>query len=326
MKAEDSTFTPFTSHADHSAVSAEVQPSVSAPRSTMHRTTSSRELRPMTDLKVTSESAAIPPMPVSHTGQPYRWSASVFPLTRPMDLSPTMSSTMGRRPFSASGPPTYAPPPYPPPAFISLTSGFSPIFKTGGIPPAPERRYHPCAAPSLLPPLSPQQHHPPAGFSFSPYSEVPSSSLHYSPSHPRLPPSSRDPYLEPPLRLPPIHQATASPGPSHHAHRLSDPYPATWTSSREWHFREPRSPGPFHRPLSSIFTHSTPHERSATQSGPLDPVPRHLGPVELPSPLNMGQSSLTEDKATTNTSAETEPEDPRPVKRRKMALDDMVNG
>lgn len=290
----------------------------------MHRTTSSRELRPMTDLQSSIEPGVMAPMPVSRGGQPYRWSASVFPLTRPMDLSPTMSSTMDRRPFSASGPPTYATPPYPPPAFIPISSGFTPMFKTGLMPPGLDRRFQPYATPALPPPLSPQPHHLPAGIPSLPYPESPPSSLHHPLSDPRLPPGPREPYLESPLRLPPIHQATASPGTSHHAHRLSDPYPATWTS-REWYSREPRSPGPFFRPIGSIFTHSPPPPRSSSQAGPLDPVPRHPGPVELPSPVTLGQSSSTEERATTKTSAETEPEE-RPVKRRKMALDDMVNG
>lgn len=321
LKADDSSLRSYTTHMDSPAVSAEVQPSIASQRSVMHRATSSRELRPMTDLQGISDPASAAPMQMGRGGQPHRWSASVFPLTRPMDPSPTLQNTVARRPFSASGPPTYATPPYPPPAFVPITSGFHPVPKTGTLSPGMERRYPPYAGPGLPLPTSPQQHHLPAGVHYLPYAEHPSSSIHQPMTDPRLPPGPREPYLESPVRLPPIHQATASPGPPLHAHRLSDPYPTTWTSSRE-----PRSPGLFQRPTSSIFTHSASHQRSSSQTGSLDPIPRHLGPVELPSPVTLGQSPSIDRRATENPSTEAETQEPRPIKRRKMALDDMVNG
>lgn len=326
LKAEDSALRPYTAHMDTPAVSAEAQPAMASQPSVMHRATSSRELRPMTDLHGISDPGSAAPMQMARGGHPHRWSASVFPLTRPMDPSPTMPNTVGRRPFSASGPPTYATPPYPPPAFVSITSGFNPVLKPGPLPPGMERRFPPYTGPALPPPTSPQQHHHPAGIPYLPYAEAPSSSIHQTLSDPRLPPGPREPYLESPLRLPPIHQATASPGPPHHAHRLSDPYPTSWSSSRDGDPREPWSPGIFQRPSSSIFTHTTPHQRSSSQSGPLDHVPRHLGPVELPPPINLAQSPSLESRATAHPGPEAEPQEQRPVKRRKMALDDMVNG
>lgn len=308
-------------------MSAEVQPSVTSQRNVMHRATSSRELRPMTDLQAIGEPGPTATAIQGPRGQPHRWSASVFPLTRPMDPSAPMQTTAGRRPFSASGPPTYAAPPHPPPAFIPITSGFNPVLKTGAMPPGMDRRFPPYAVPALPPPTSPQQHHLPAGLPFLPYAETPSASIHQPKSDPRLPHGSREPYPESPLRLPPIHQATGTPGPPHHAHRLSDPYPATWTSSsREENPRAQRSPATLQRPLDSLFSHSTSHQRSSSHTGPLDPIPRHLGPVELPSPVTLGHSPSMGTRSPAHPSTEAESQEPRPIKRRKMALDDMVNG
>jgi len=325
LKAEDSSLRSYTSHMENPAVSAEVQPSVSSQRTIMHRATSSRELRPMTDLQAIGEPGPVAAAMQIPRGQPHRWSASVFPLTRPMDPSTTMPNTAGRRPFSASGPPTYGAPPHPPPAFMPTTGGFNPVFRVEAIPSGMEHRFPPYPSPALPPPTSPPQHLP-AGVPYLPY-EAPSSTLHQPLGNPRASQGPREAYLESPLRLPPIHQATASPGSAHHhAHRLSDPYPATWTSAREEATRQPRSPGILHRPTSSLFSYSAPHPRLSSQTSPLDPTPRHLGPVELPSPVTIGQSPPTEPRADTQPNTEAEDQEPRPVKRRKMALDDMVNG
>lgn len=325
LKAEDSSLRPYTSHMENTAVSAEVQPSAAPQRNIMHRATSSRELRPMTDLQGIDEPGQVAAAMQMPRGQPHRWSASIFPLTRPIDPS-MMPSPAGRRPFSASGPASYGGPPHPPPAFVPTSSGFSPIFRAGVMPPRMERRFAQFPSPALPPPTSPPQHIP-AGVPYSPY-ETPGHAMHQPMSDPRVPHGARELYLESPLRLPPIHQATASSGPAHHhTHRLSDPYPATWTSAREDANREPRSPGLFHRPTGSIFTYSTPHshQRSSSQTGPLDPIPRHVGPVELPSPITLHQSPPTRARDT-HLSTEAESQEPRPIKRRKMALDDMVNG
>ncbi|CAI7655221.1 unnamed protein product [Penicillium pancosmium] len=293
-------------------VSVETQSSsMAAQRTVLHRATSSRELRPMTDLQAMGEPSPTVATMRMPRNQPHRWSASVFPLTRPMDPSPPMPGNAGRRPFSSSGPASYAAgPPHPPPAFIPMTSGFNPVLNTAAAPPGMDRRYPPYGGPALPPPTSPQQHQP-AGTPYLPYTESPASTVHQPMSDPRMPPGPREPYLESPVRLPPIHQATASPV-SHHAHRLSDPYPATWmnsSSSREEN-REPRSP----------------HQRSISSTGPLDPIPRHLGPIDLPSPIPLGHSPPIPAQHHAPSSTEAETGEPRPVKRRRMALDDMVNG
>lgn len=326
LKAEDSSLRSYSNaHIDNTTMTAEVQPSTGPQRTVMHRGTSSRELRPMTDLQGIGEPvpANVAAMRVPR-GQPQRWSASVFPLTRPMGQSPSMPGAVGRRPFSSSGPPAYAPP-----AFVPIISGFNPVLKPGTMPPGIERRYPPYAGPALPLPTSPPQHHSP-GVHYLPYTEAPTATLHQPLSDPRMPHGPREPYLESPVRLPPIHQATVSPRPPpqpHHAHRLSDPYPTSWSSSGyEDILREPRSPAQLQRPISSAFSLSPSHQRSSSMTGPLDPVPRHLGPVDLPSPSTLSHALPATTRTTTNLTTESENEEPRPIKRRRMALDDMVNG
>ncbi|KAJ5629043.1 hypothetical protein N7490_011271 [Penicillium lividum] len=323
LKAEDSSIRPYTTHADHPAVPAESQ-SVTAHRSTLHRPTSSRELRPMTDLHAIGSPGATAGMRAPR-GQQQRWSASVFPLTRPMDPAATIIHQGVRRPFSSSGAPSD--PSLVHPAFIPMTSGFNPVIQTGTIPPGLDRRYQPYG-PALPPTTSPQQHHH-SGVPF--YAESPSS-LHHTIPDSRIPPGPREPYLESPVRLPPIHQATASPGPPpgmpHHAHRLSDPYPGLWSTGREESRMDPRGP-PAQRPMGSMFAHSPHHghqRSSSSTTGPRDPIPRHLGPIDLSSPVQLAHSPLLGVRtAPSTTESDPDPEQ-RPVKRRKMALDDMVNG
>ncbi|KAJ5933319.1 hypothetical protein N7454_005648 [Penicillium verhagenii] len=336
LKAEDSSIRPYTTHADHPAVPAESQSSMAAHRVTLHRPTSSRELRPMTDLHaMTSPSATTGSR--APRSQQQRWSASVFPLTRPIEPLSTVPNSGVRRPFSSSGAPSDPSSGHPPAAFIPMTSGFNPVIQTGTMAAGLDRRFPTYGGPALPPPTSPPQHHHHSGVPFVPYSESPSGSLHQVIPDPRIQPVPREQYLESPVRLPPIHHATASAGPPlagppppgvpHHAHRLSDPYPGIWKSGREETRRDPRAPISLQRPIGSMFAHSPHHQRSSSSTtGPRDPIPRHLGPIDLSSPVQLGHSPpLGIHPAPSTTESDPEPEQ-RPVKRRKMALDDMVNG
>ncbi|KAJ5712486.1 hypothetical protein N7493_008954 [Penicillium malachiteum] len=347
LKAEDSTLRSYAAHPDHPAAPTDSQSAIpsSSHRSSLHRPTSSRELRPMTDLQAMGSPGSTAAMRAPRVQPQQRWSASsVFPLTRPMDPAVAMPNPAARRPFSSSGPPSY-PPPAPPGAYVPMTSGFNPAIKAGPMPPGMDRRFAPYAGPALPPPTSPPQHHHPPGVQYMPYGESPSGPMHHPMVDPRLAPGPpREPYIESPVRLPPIHQATASPGPPvppvgppppnvpHHAHRLSDPYPTTWTMAREDPLRDPR----VQRPVGSVFSHPHHHHQrsSSSTTASLDPIPRHLGPIDLPSPVQLAHSppvarsvpSAPETKSPPQPpQPQTEPE-PRPVKRRKMALDDMVNG
>lgn len=289
-------------------------------RTTMHRATSSRELRPMTDLQGLDAASGV--------RTPHRWSASVFPLTRPMDPSPTMPGvSSSRRPFSSSGPPSHSVPTHShaPPAYMPMTGAFNPALKINTLQGGMERRFPTyTGVPALPPPSSPQLQHqpPPPGMPFLGYTETPNSAIRPPMSEPRVPLSPRDPYnVESPVRLPPIHQATGAPPPPHHVHRLSDPYPATWTlpGREDNHDARPS----FNRSAGPAFNYSLPHQRSSSiNSATKDPIPRHLGPVELPSPVQMTAGSSPSQPR--NEPNEAESHD-RPIKRRKMALDDMVN-
>lgn len=291
-------------------------------RATMHRTTSSRELRPMTDLQGLGDA-------ISGVRIPHRWSTSVFPLTRPMDPSPTVPGGMIRRPFSSSGPPSHSVPTHPHvPAPYMPMAGFNPVLNINTMS-GRERRLPTYGVPALPTPKSPPQHQsPPIGIPFLPYAETPGHSIR-SANDPRVSLSPRDPYtIESPVRLPPIHQATAGPPPpSHHVHRLSDPYPINWTlPGREDALHDPRA-FPLHRSAGPVFNYSLPPHRSTSiTSATMDPVPRHLGPVELPSPVQMTSGNSPSMARAEPPGTETEVHDNRPIKRRKMALDDMVNG
>lgn len=325
LKAEDSSLRSYTTHLDNPTVPAEAQPTMPPRRNTMHRATSSRELRPMTDLQGLGDTSLI------GLQTPHRWSASVFPLTRPMDPSPTMSGGVSRRPFSSSGPPSHSvhTHPYVPSGYMPITGGFNPALKVNTMPGGMERRFPTYGVPALPPPTSPPQHQPPpVGTPFLPYTETLGNPIRPPISDPRVPLSPRDPYnIESPVRLPPIHQATVGPPPPHHVHRLSDPYPTNWTiSGREDSFDDPRAPS-FHRSAGPAFSYSLPHQRSSSiTSATMDPTPRHIGTKELPSPIQIKSGSSPSIARAEPPSTDAEDQDNRPIKRRKMALDDMVNG
>ncbi|KAF7528158.1 hypothetical protein PCG10_001447 [Penicillium crustosum] len=213
-------------------------------------------------------------------------------------------------------------------------AGFNPVLKVNTISGSMERRFPTYGVPALPPPTSPPQHQPPPiGVPFLPYTETPGNPIRPT-NDPRVSLSPRDPYtIESPVRLPPIHQATAGPPPPppppppHHVHRLSDPYPMNWNlPGREESLHDPRAL-PLHRSAGPAFNYSLPHQRSSSiTSATMDPIPRHLGPVELPSPIQMPSGNSPSMTRTEPLSTEAEGHDSRPIKRRKMALDDMVNG
>ncbi|KAI2706300.1 hypothetical protein CBS147372_211 [Penicillium roqueforti] len=322
LKAEDSSVKSYTTHLDNPAVPAEAQPTMPPRRTAMHRATSSRELRPMTDLQGLGDVS-------SGIRTPHRWSASVFPLTRPMDLSPNVPG-MTRRPFSSSGPPSYSVPTHShvPSPYMPM-AGLNPVLKVNTMSGGMDRRFQTYGVPALPPPTSPPQHQPPpVGMPFLPYTETPGNPIRPTANDSRVSLSPRDPYtVESPVRLPPIHQATAGPPPPHHVHRLSDPYPMNWTlPGREEPLYDPRAL-PLHRSAGPVFNYPLPHQRSSSiTSATMDPIPRHLGPVELPSPIQIASGHSPSLTRAEPPSMEAEGHDNRPIKRRKMALDDMVNG
>ncbi|KAJ5334448.1 hypothetical protein N7452_006851 [Penicillium brevicompactum] len=309
LKAEDSSLRTYTTHLDNPSIPAEAQPTMPPRRTAMHRATSSRELRPMTDLQGLDASSGV--------RTPHRWSASVFPLTRPMNPSPTMPVS-SRRPFSSSGPASHPLPNHPhgPPAYMPMGGVFSPALKVNTIPGNGERRFPTyTGVPALPPPTSPPQH------------QTPSTATRYV--HPSAIPGyhcrleMRITSSPPFAFLLSTRPRPALLPPPHHVHRLSDPYPAPWNLPNREEIHDSRPA--FHRSAGPAFNYTFPHQRSSSiTSATMDPVPRHLGPVELPSPIQVTTGS-SPSLPRTEAPNETEAHD-RPIKRRKMALDDMVNG
>ncbi|KAJ5611306.1 hypothetical protein N7510_008025 [Penicillium lagena] len=292
------------------------QAAANSRRTPTHRATSSREIRPVTDLRELGEVSSPVIGGRAPRDQQHRWSASVFPLTRPMDPAASIPGAAARRPFSSGSaiPPALS---QPPPAFAPMAGGFHPIL-TGNMPAGMERRFPPYIGPALPPPTSPSQHQPSLGVPLLSYSDI-----RPPMGDPRLAHTPREGHIDSPVRLPPIHQATASSSMPHHAHRLSDPYPTTWSlSGREEGLQELRPADQLHRP---IFSHPFSHQRSSSSTaGPVDLTPRHTGTIELPSTAPPGQSPSTGTRIEPS-STEAKSQEPRPFKRRKMALDDMVN-
>lgn len=248
-----------------------------------------------------------------------------------------MPANPGHRRFSSSSSIQSLPAAPPPPGFVSMTGGLSPVFGGGRMPPMMGR--------------------PPSSYTNQPFQSHNTSSPPYqqfyggSPYVSRPPmgesPGSRDPqeqtYLESPIRLPPIFPPIPSAGTSSPpGHRLSDPYPASTSSprSREEYFpqeRRPTIPAPpgLMEPVSphTEITHHHQHHHTLPTAPDfsyphLQPLPRppetitpaHQHSVHLP-------STHARDEPTPQSSgAEAEGgDDGRPTKRRKMALDDMVN-
>lgn len=273
-----------------------------ANRPFLHRPTSSRELRPMTDLQAPNTGAALTPALPSQ-----RWSAS-FPL--PVDPSLSLPGNAPPRRFSASGAAHQVPPGFPPAA-----PGFNPALDTSRMP-----QSHPYAPPDA-PLTSPPHFHHPFAPSTSPYLESSHAPAWPSLPDPSAPRTSRENYLPSPVRLPPI-LPTTNPASGSHAHRLSDPYPAVWSLVREdptqERDRRPRQPSlgqieplSSYRQLHPIGSHDS--IGSGSQSGPIAPR-RESYPAQFP--------PRTEEK---QPDAEADKEEARPAKRRKMALNDMVN-
>ncbi|EPS33028.1 hypothetical protein PDE_07989 [Penicillium oxalicum 114-2] len=339
LKAEDSSLRAAPNAQVESLARQRPEPaSITPPRSVGHRTSSSREIRPTTDLHGTSQRdrPAMTPSTTAPRSQPHRWSASVFPLTRPSDPSASTASPMEQRPASSSsssGPIAYMTPTHPPSTFGPLMNPFNPMSQPGSSVPGPEHSF-PMYSNSVFPlPASPLKHRPAEG-RYMPLTDPRGDRLQQPtqrepPMDSRVLPGIRDRYQESPVRLPPIRPTTTSPGSPaypHHTHRLSDPYPASWSSMATGEsFQESRSPAQLQRPMSSAFSHSPVHRRSTSMTGPLDPTPRHTGPIELPSPLGFSRSYSPVFRLSENRPTEDREEEQKPIKRRRMALDDMVN-
>ncbi|KAJ0418492.1 hypothetical protein BJY00DRAFT_177573 [Aspergillus carlsbadensis] len=289
-------------------------------RRSMHRATPSRELRPMTDLHMHSSQAG--PMGVRLApGQPQRW-----PIVYPHGIDPALTTqrTMGHRRFSSSGS-AQSLTAVSPTAYAPMPAGYNPALAAGRMPTVVGRPIPTYPGQGLHHVPSPPQYHQPYGVPVSPYPEGPRAAVSRMPmsesaAAPRDPRESMS-MAESPVRLPPIYPSPVSnPQP-----RPSDPY-STWSPSQQ-HQPPPQMQDPRQQ------------QQQQQQAGYMEPISpstqmRQTAP-EMSYLSQLGGSSPSEGQPqqlpTTRTHDERRGSDTddgdssRPAKRRKMALDDMVN-
>ncbi|PYH49517.1 putative C6 transcription factor [Aspergillus saccharolyticus JOP 1030-1] len=319
LKAEEASLRTYAAQLDRAAVG-EHHGSQSR-RTHMHRATSSREIRPVTDLQMIRGQAGTMAMGAS-SGQPHRWSASMYP--QALDPAMTMQRSIGHRRFSSSGS-VQSMTATSPPSYVSLPAGYNPVMGVGRMSTGAGRPLSAYTHQALNPATTPPQYQH-AFLPMSPYSEAPRM-VNRAPMGEM--PMGRDPregYGESPVRLPPIYAPTmATPVSMSQSHRgSSDPYNAIWSSPmREEFLQEHRQHMPPHGFIEPISP-SSQMRPGGSDPGYLDPAIRQLGSM---APATEGQSlQLSPPQAQTEQEgAEPTLEDSRPAKRRKMALNDMVN-
>lgn len=305
MKAEDGSIRTYATQMDHRGAPGDH----GAARRPMHRATSSREIRPMTDLQIHPAQTAMmggrPPV------QHQRWPAVVYPPG--IDPSLTTQRTMGHRRFSSSGS-AQSMTSVTPPGYMTVPAGYNPALVAGRMPAGIGR--HSMSSypnPPMHPTASPPQYHQPYGVPFSPYPEHTGIGNRMSMGEG---PGQRDPregLLESAVRLPPIYPSpVANPQPP----RPSEPYTAAWS--------------PSHQQTQDFRQHQTGFMEPISPSNQMRPPVTDVGQMSHLSALSPteAQSQRLPPPRTYDEQREHEGGDgdsSRPAKRRKMALDDMVN-
>ncbi|OJJ44990.1 hypothetical protein ASPZODRAFT_17900 [Penicilliopsis zonata CBS 506.65] len=325
LKAEEPSVRSFATQSESAGATAEAHPA-SHTRRYSHRSTTSRELRPMTDLQ--APGTALGDLGLkSTTGQPPRWSsASAFPPNPVIDPSLSIHGNMAPRSFSVGSPPHLTPPVLQQPTFGSIASGFGSTLGASRPPARLGRTYQPYQSPSI-PSTSPLQYQQPFPHAISPFLERSRPGNLPAVSEPFVPREPRDSYLDSSVRLPPIYppMPTTGPGPYTHAHRLSDPYLPSWSRlphEERIQERHPPPPPSLGEPVSphTRIHRSPPGPHQVDISPQADAATRAgehpVRPPETPLPVSRAEPPTSESESS----------GPRPRKRRKMALDDMVNG
>ncbi|XP_077661207.1 uncharacterized protein AFUA_6G11110 [Aspergillus fumigatus Af293] len=318
LKAEDASLRTYTTQAENAVTSGEQQPPL-ARRTHTHKSTGSREIRPVTDLQIPGTPHGTVGFRAA-PGHPHRWSTSVFP--QAVDPSISMQSNLGHRRFSSSGsiPQMTAATQS---GIMPLTSGFSPVLNLGGSQMGARRAFSSYTHQGLPPTTSPPQYQQPFGVPMPPYTVSPRMVS-------RLPPGdTREAYPESPVRLPPIFPpAMPHSRPAPQAHRLSDPYPAVWSPRLREELMQPQpqqqtrgsSPHSLMEPTSSAA--QTRH--AALEHGHGEVAPHQSNSIIQGAQTLSVQSSPARPRDE-QPAGGPETDEPRPAKRRKMALDDMVN-
>ncbi|KAK6829237.1 hypothetical protein RU639_003531 [Aspergillus parasiticus] len=319
LKAEDASLRTYASQTDNSGTSGEQH--AAQPRRPMHRATSSRELRPMTDLQVTGG----PPGPYGirvSPGQPTRWPGAIY--SQAIDPSLSMQRNIGHRRFSSSSS-VQSMATVSPGSFVPI-GGYSPVMGASHMPMGVGRPLSSYGNQVIHPSSSPPQYYQPYGVPYSPYPPNARVVNRMPMADQQVPREPRENLVESSVRLPPIYPPTmGNPQPGPQAHRLSDPYPANWSPrTREELLQqelrqlpshghgtiEPISPSSQMRQAASDFSFGSQIPRHLTSVPPMQEQPPQESPVRA-----------RDDQP----AADVETDDSRPAKRRKMALDDMVN-
>ncbi|OXV11587.1 hypothetical protein Egran_00655 [Elaphomyces granulatus] len=328
LKAEEAPLRPYP------AVEGPATPRVSLPatssgRSPAHARTSSREIRPITDLQFARSREYMPGLGGSGldspAGHPQRWPLA-FP--SPPQGSPTARPThgnLGQRPFSSPVPLHQSGPAYQQNPYTYPAGG---AYATPGAyssPPDTTRQY---LDPSHLhsPTVSPQyqQSFPVA---LSSYVEG-SQSQTRPPAQERSVVSreSSDPYPKPPLLLPPLRPREFSHAPPGHRRSDSHPFPAALSQwRRQEQDREFRQYEPSHSHELSEPSSSQPDTRSPPSVSRPSHVLEQDRATMTSHARQQQQSLLGTQLGIRRGRRDDDDENEQPTKRRRMALDDMVN-
>lgn len=331
LKAEETPVRPYAPTSDDPSASRDISHFSPSNRAHFHRRTSSREIRPITDLQLpqTGDPAGnrVGGSGLGSTGIPaQRWPPSVYASPQRFITSPSLPPGLNQRPVSAgssqhsiaaqspfvhsAAPGSSAVSGRPSPGRVGgqvLSSSFS----------------HP-----LLPASSPRQY-PQAYPPISPYYERPQTPPRPLASEPTTLAEFRGQQVEPGLRLPPI-----LPSPDRHSGQFGpDPrrthsYPTPW-SSRPWFEQnqeqhiQPRSlevmePIARHSQSYQPLVGHSHHERGMRPSA-ASAVPAQQYPSRM-SPPRASAEQLRRASGSGDTG-----EPGPPAKRRRMTLDDIVN-
>ncbi|KAL4806771.1 hypothetical protein BDV18DRAFT_138178 [Aspergillus unguis] len=316
LKADEGSIRTYGSQLDRSA------PGDQGPaRRPMHRATSSRELRPMTDLQMPGAQPTIMGARMA-PGQQHPWPIA-YP--HPHSIDPSLTQrTMGHRRFSSSGS-GQSLTAVSPTGYVAMPAGYNPALAAGGRMPAVGRPY----PPGMHPTPSPPQYHQPYSVPISPYADarvanrIPMSETPVPvPAPAPAPREPREGYAETPVRLPPIYpspvihpQSLPQPQPQPQPHRTNEPYPATWSPQQ---IHGPHQHAGFVEPISP--------SNQMRQPGPDVGQPSQgLGLVSPGEPSQQTSSARTRTYDEQRERETDEGDSSKPAKRRKMALDDMVN-
>ncbi|KAL1969154.1 hypothetical protein VTN77DRAFT_408 [Rasamsonia byssochlamydoides] len=334
LKAEETPLRPYTA-VEGSVSQREALQTTPSSRPHAHSRTSSREIRPITDLQFPrpggygagTGSVGMEPV-VTH---PRRWTTYPSPqMSAP--LSVMIPGIQGQRPFSSPVPLPSSGGTHPQTPFITSPGA---VFSPPEFRPMPSYTDRPHVV--TPPTISPQQYQQPFALSLSPHVQSPR-----TPTRPaeRAATSreAHDPYQEPGLRLPPILPSARAFEQSPPTHRRSGsyPYPTAWTSQRTQVQEQQSQPRLLESPPSLL-------ERLPGQPELRSPFPSVSRPPGLgfehdrPSPITQLRQGREQSAATAPSGSEARPErwrreesdegdnNRQPTKRRRMALDDIVN-